>query len=108
VEKGGIGAGTVIKVGMRIFGRAQSFRAMITEPEPGRVLVETDLDPKGPITTFIVDPGPTSGHSRVTFTTELKVRNGFLGKIERFLSTRLLYPTYLKELELLAKRATGL
>jgi hypothetical protein len=107
VEKGGIGAGTIIRVGMRIFGRKQTFRAAITEPEPGRVLVETDLDTNGAITTFIVDPGAAPGQSRVTITTELKVRKGFLGKIERFLTTRLLHPTYVQELELLASRAAG-
>jgi len=33
VEKGGIGAGTVNRFNMRVFGRKQSFRAAITEPE---------------------------------------------------------------------------
>ena len=38
VEKGGIGAGTVIRIAMRVLGRLQTFGAVITEPEPGRVL----------------------------------------------------------------------
>lgn len=107
VEKGGIGAGTIIRFGMRIFRRRQTLRAAITEPEPGRVLVETDLDTNGAVTTFIVDPEATPGQSHVTITTELKVRKGFLGKVERFLSTRLLRPVYIRELELLALRAAG-
>lgn len=105
VEKGGIGAGTVIRFNMRVFGRKQSFRAAITEPEPGRVLVETDLDTNGAVTTFIVDSGAHPGQCQVTITTELAVRGGLLGKIERLLSTRLLHPIYVRELELLAARA---
>lgn len=41
VEQGGLGAGTVIRFQMSVFGRKQTFRAEISEPEPGRVLVET-------------------------------------------------------------------
>ena len=36
VEQGGTGAGTVIRVAMRVLGRLQTFGAVITEPEPGR------------------------------------------------------------------------
>src|SRR5262249_14871310 len=55
VEQGGTGAGTVIRFQMRVFGRVRTFRAAITEPEPGRVLAETDLD-TGTLTTFTVVP----------------------------------------------------
>jgi hypothetical protein len=44
VERGGVGAGTVIRFRLRVFRRTRDFRAEITEPTPGRVLVETDLD----------------------------------------------------------------
>lgn len=107
VEQGGVGAGTVIRFQMSIFGRKQTFRAAITEPEPGRVLVETDLDANGAITTFTVNPGGAPADSRVTISTELPVRNGFLGTIEKTLSTLLLRSIYLKELENLARVATG-
>ncbi len=107
VEQGGIGAGTVIRFQMSVFGRKQTFRAAVTEPEPGRVLVETDLDADGAVTTFTVDQGPAPADSRVTISTELKVRSGFLGIIEKSLSTLLLRPMYLRELENLARVATG-
>jgi len=107
VERGGIGAGTVIRFQMRVLGKKQSFRADITEPEPGRVLVETDQDPHGAVTTFTVDPGTAPADSRVTISTELPVRSGFPGWIERKLSTLLLRPIYRKELENLARLATG-
>jgi len=107
VEQGGIGAGTVIRFQMSIFGRKQTFRAAVTEPEPGRVLVETDLDANGAVTTFIVDQGPAPADSRVTISTELKVRSGFLGVIEKALGTLLLRPIHVRELENLARVATG-
>src|SRR3954464_10167672 len=54
VDAGGYGAGTQIRYDLRAFGTTYHARARITEPEPGRVLVETDLA-KGAVTTFTVD-----------------------------------------------------
>ena len=102
VERGGAGDGTIIRFKMRVFGRTQSFRAAVTEPEPGRILVETDLDSNGAVTTFTVNPGAAPGTSDVTITTELPVRSGPLGALERFLTMRFSRPLYIKELALLA------
>ncbi|HEY1678955.1 MAG TPA: SRPBCC family protein [Candidatus Sulfotelmatobacter sp.] len=107
VEQGGIGAGTIIRFQMSAFGRTQTFRAAITEPDPGHVLVETDLDTNGAITTFTVIPGSAPADSRVTISTELRVRSGLLGVIEKTLATAMLRPIYGKELENLARVATG-
>jgi len=107
VEQGGIGAGTIIRFEMSFFGRKLPFRAAITEPEPGRVLVESYLDNNGAVTTFTIDPGSAPADSRVTISTELPVRAGLLGRIERALTTLLLRPIYVKELENLARVATG-
>jgi polyketide cyclase/dehydrase/lipid transport protein len=107
VEQGGVGAGTIIRFQMSVFGKKQTFRAAITEPEPGRVLVETDLDANGAVTTFTVNPGGAPADSHITISTELRVRSGFLGKIERTLTTLMLHPMYVKELENLACVATG-
>jgi hypothetical protein len=107
VEQGGVGAGTIIRFQRSVFGKKQAFRAVITEPQPGRVLVETDLDANGAVTTFTVDPGGAPADSRVTISTELRVQSGFLGKIEKTLSTLLLRPMYVQELENLARVATG-
>lgn len=107
VEQGGLGAGTVIRFQMSVFGRKQTFRAEISEPEPGRVLVETYLDANGAITTFTVDEGTAPADSRVTISTELPVRGGFLGLIEGKLSGVSLRPIYERELENLARVATG-
>jgi len=106
VEQGGIGAGTVIRFQMSVFGKKQTYRAAITEPEPGRVLVETDLDTNGAITSFTVDPGTAPADSRVTISTRLPIRSGVIGLIEKTVSTLLLRPMYTQELANLARVAT--
>jgi hypothetical protein len=92
---------------MSVLGKKQKFRAAVTEPEPGRVLVETDLETNGAVTTFIVYPGTAPADSRVTISTVLPVRSGFLGWLEKSFATLLLRPMYQQELTNLARVATG-
>jgi len=92
---------------MSVLGKKQTFRAAITEPEPGRVLVETDLDTNGAVTTFTVDPGTAPANSRVTISTVMAVRGGLQGWIEKTMATLLLRPMYNQELANLARVATG-
>lgn len=103
VEQGGRGAGTVIRFQMRVLGRTRVLRAAVTEPEPGRVLVETDTGGGGPVTTFVVEPEGTG--SRVTFRTELTSAGGPLGALERFVLRRILRRVYARELEQLGRVA---
>ncbi len=100
VEQGGTGSGTVIRVHMRELGRLQMFRSVITEPEPGRVLVETNDN--GYVTTFTVEPRAEGQQAYVTIATEMTGRAGILGALERWFVSRLLRPVYVKELEQLA------
>ncbi len=65
VEKGGYGAGTITRYRLRTMGKSRWYRSAITEPEPGRVLVETILDGNGAVTTFTVNPTPEPGRSDV-------------------------------------------
>jgi hypothetical protein len=44
VEEGGVGAGTVHSFKMTAGGRTRSFRMRVEEPDPGRVLTESDMD----------------------------------------------------------------
>ncbi len=107
VDAGGYGAGTVIRFSMTVMGRKMEARAVVSEPQPGRVLVEK-LDGAGsPITTFTVDPGPTDQESVVTISTELTPRRGVAGMIERFMTTRMLTRIYREELTLLAAVSTA-
>ena len=101
VEQGGYGAGTIIRFQMQLLGRLQSFHAEITEPEPGHTLVETDLN-SGVVTIFTVDPRSDGQEALVTITTTTTVPDGILGKIQGWLTTRLLHPIYEKELDQLA------
>ncbi len=102
VEAGGQGAGTRIRFTMRSYGNRVACQAEVTEPEPGRVLVETD--PKtGTTTRFIVDPVEAS-RSRVTFETDYHT-SGIRGWFESWLVPRFLAGVYAEELELLARRA---
>ena len=101
VEQGGTGAGTVIRVHMRVFGRERSFRQVISEPEPGRVLVERDLD-ADLATTFTVTPVNAGQQAHVRIATEWEARPGIAGWIEKVMTRRLLRSIYTKELRQLA------
>jgi Polyketide cyclase / dehydrase and lipid transport len=100
VEEGGYGAGTIVSFAMRILGKTQSFRALITEPDPGRILLETDLN-SGVATRFSVQPLTRENRTQVTIGTELKDRS----LIEGYVAKALLQRIYRQELELLAKLA---
>jgi hypothetical protein len=106
VERGGVGAGTVIRFEMPVLGATRSARAEVTEPEPGRVLVETDVD-RGVVTTFTVEPREDGRAAEVTIATELPARGGLLGALERRLTSGFLRGVYARELALLAEHAAG-
>src|SRR3954462_669598 len=69
VERGGIGAGTRVRFTSTLGGRRRALTATISEPRPGRVLVETSPDVE---TTFTVEPAGTQ-RARVRFDTVLEV-----------------------------------
>lgn len=103
VESGGTGEGTVIEVAMRVLGRRQTFRATVSEPEPGRILVERN--DTGYVTTFSVEPRGKAA-ALVTIETAPPGGGGLAGTLERWLLRRMLVPAYRKELALLARVAT--
>src|SRR5438067_7779567 len=97
VEQGGVGAGTVIRFRMKAFGVTRAMRAVVTEPDPGPVLVETDQD-GNVVTTFTVDPVDGSRRARVATSTEMDVGGRLLGWLRRRLVDRLLRPAYRREI----------
>lgn len=101
VEQGGCGAGTIVRAKVTLFGISKTVRVAISEPEPGRVLAESNLDGSF-VTTFTVDPSPDSKGSLVTMTSDLKSRWGFL---ERFVMRRVLVSMLQRELKNLAELA---
>jgi Polyketide cyclase / dehydrase and lipid transport len=101
VEKGGQGAGTVIWVSMTFFGREHRYHLAISEPEPGHVLVETDIE-SGKYTRFTFEPLDDGKRTRLVIDSELPAKPGLLGYLGalsvRWFASRL----YKKELHILA------
>lgn len=104
VEHGGMGAGTVIQIVMRVLGQERAMRQIVSEPEPGRVLVEQDAD-ADLTTTFTVTPVGDWQQAHVTIATDWTARPGVGGWVEKTLTTALLRSIYAKELALLASYA---
>jgi hypothetical protein len=102
VEAGGQGAGTRIRYTMLSYGTRVLCRAHVTEPEPGRLLVETD-DETGTVTQFLVEP-LDGGKARVTFETHYQAK-GVRGWLETLLVPPYLTKVYAAELQLLSERA---
>lgn len=102
VEQGGYGAGTVIRFKARVLGVEQSFHHRVSEPEPGRVLVEQDIEPgQNVTTTFTVTPLENGEKSQVEICTTLDASPGLRGLAERLLVPLTNPPIYRKELKLL-------
>ena len=82
VLEGGKGAGTRVKVYSSSMGKTRTMEMVASEPEPGRVLMEKDVD-SDLVTTFTVDPVNEGVKSRVTIKTVFIPRSGLLGLMER-------------------------
>ncbi len=96
VEEGGYGAGTRISFNMRVFGQTQYARAVVEEPQPGRVLVERYPD-KNAATIFEVVPAGEKACD-VTIATEMPKTPGVRAALERFFAARVLPKIYRDEL----------
>ena len=99
-----IGAGTVIRFQMCVFGKTQNFSASIAEPQPGCVLMETGLN-SGVVKTFMIDLVTNGQHAQATIATTLQARNTISGRLERFFTSIFLRRIYAAELKLLAALA---
>ena len=102
IEQGGYGAGTIIRFKARVLGVEQSFHHRVSEPEPGRVLVEQDIDSVQNITTtFTVIPLEQGQKSHVEISTTMNTSPGLKGFVERIVIPIVNPPIYRKELKLL-------
>jgi hypothetical protein len=99
VERGGVGDGTVISFNATLGGRTRRLTQTVSEPQPGRVLVEAG---GGSQTTFTVEP--EGGRCQVRFETLLEA-NGLAGVFTRLFAPRLLRPLYAEELARLEQHA---
>jgi uncharacterized protein YndB with AHSA1/START domain len=96
VVEGGVGAGTVTQFKVTAGGRTREYRTRITEPEPGRTLVETDTG-SSLVTTFNVSP--QDGKSLVRISSSWDGAGGIAGFFERTFAPRALRKLFLDELD---------
>jgi Polyketide cyclase / dehydrase and lipid transport len=108
VESGGVGAGTITHFTVTAGGRTREYRMQVAEPEPGRVLSESDTN-SSLVTTFTVTPQGES--SSVQISTTWDGAGGIGGFFERLFAPRVMQGIYADELERLDayahERATG-
>ena len=100
VERGGVGAGTAIRFTSVLGGRPQTVSATISEPQPGRVLVESS---PGLETTFTVEP-VDARRARVRFDTVIEV-GGLMGIVTRLVVPGMLRPVNADEMARLERHA---
>jgi uncharacterized protein YndB with AHSA1/START domain len=96
VESGGVGAGTVTTFKVTAGGRTREYRNVVAEPEPGRVLTESDTGSSA-VTTFTVSPQGTA--SLVRISTAWDGAGGIGGIFERAFAPRVLRAIYADELK---------
>ena len=96
VESGGVGAGTITRFKVSAGGRSREYRMEVAEPEPGRVMTESDTG-SSLVTTWTVDPEGSS--SRVKISTRWEGAGGVGGFFERLFAPRVMRSIYADELE---------
>jgi Polyketide cyclase / dehydrase and lipid transport len=95
VESGGVGAGTVTRFKLTAGGRTREYRMQVAEPEPGRVLTESDMNSSA-VTSFTVDAQGEA--SLVRISTAWDGASGIGGVFERMFAPRVLTGIYVDEL----------
>lgn len=96
VESGGVGAGTITRFKLNAGGRSRDYRMQVAEPEPGRVLTESDTE-SSLVTTWTVDPD--GDRSRVRISTVWEGASGIGGFFERTFAPRMMRRLYEDELK---------
>jgi len=96
VESGGTGAGTVTRFKVTAGGRTREYRMRVDEPEPGRVLTESDTGSSLVTTTTV---SPQDGVSLVQISTSWNGAGGIGGFFEKMFAPRAMRAIYTDELE---------
>jgi hypothetical protein len=96
VESGGVGEGTITRFAVTAGGRTRQYRMNVAEPEPGRVLTESDTGSSLVTTTTVT---PQGGRSLVTISTTWQGAGGIGGFFERLFAPRAMRGLYTDELE---------
>lgn len=98
VLKGGQGAGTEFEADLKVNGLKMTFRMLVSEPEPGRVIMESDTL-SSTVTTFTVMPTDTTNQALVKIASEWDMKPGLAGLIDRLFTPGVMRGIYKKELK---------
>jgi hypothetical protein len=101
VEKGGQGEGTIVITRLKVMGQEFVYRQAVTEPEPGRVLVETDTE-TGQFSSFTFEPVNGGKQTHLTIYSEFPDKAGFAGWMERLMQPLIVGRIYRQELRNIA------
>ncbi len=104
VESGGVGAGTVTRFKVTAGGRTREYRMRVDEPEPGRVLTESDTGSSLVTTTTV---WPRGGASLVQVCTAWDGAGGIGGVFERMFAPKVMQAIYADGLDRLNAYARG-
>jgi Polyketide cyclase / dehydrase and lipid transport len=96
IESGGVGDGTITRFRITAGGRSREYRMAVAEPEPGRVLTESDTG-SSLVTTFTVSPQGSASHVQID--TSWEGAGGVGGFFERMFAPRVLRKIYSEELD---------
>lgn len=96
VESGGTGAGTITRFTITAGGRVRRYRMQVAEPEPGRVLTESDTN-SSLVTSFTVTPH--GDECAVRIASRWDGAGGVGGFFERLFAPRVLRGLYSDELD---------
>jgi uncharacterized protein YndB with AHSA1/START domain len=97
VESGGVGAGTIFHITVRMLGRRQRLHMRVAEPAPGQVLTETNLD-TGVVTEFTVVPRDGGSRTLAGMSSEWESQGGVRGLVDRLATPRLMGRMFAKQL----------
>jgi hypothetical protein len=96
VESGGVGAGTITRFTVTAGGRTREYQMKVAEPEPGRVLTESDTGSSLVTTTTV---SPQGGRSIVQISTAWDGAGGIGGLFERMFAPRVMRAIYADEVK---------
>ena len=102
VEEGGYGEGTVFRTNVTFLGQTRELHMRVTEPQPGRVLTESELHTQMVTTWTII---PQGEHCTVHLETKWDTSGGLQGVLERFFSPGMMRRIYRDELARLDRYA---
>lgn len=106
VIEGGYGTGTHIKLHVKVFGQSYYYNQVVSEPEPGRVIRETDVN-TGQYSEFTLEP-VSDNQTRVTIVGKMPASSGIKGFLERITQPVIvggMFKTELKNLEAYVNQA---